>query len=82
MYNQPHLARETAVGRFYPLSAYLVGLYGHRLVDRGIFSILAELDRLLPPERHITSEDIEQFCRTLGKAKPSATAEPTAAEVG
>ncbi|MGA2659368.1 MAG: hypothetical protein ABSH34_17830 [Verrucomicrobiota bacterium] len=38
---------------------------------RNIFDALADLERLLPPERHVTEEDIANLCRTLGKAKPS-----------
>lgn len=67
---QDHLARETAVGKFFPLSACLLALYADNRVDRNIFSVLAELDRMLPPDRHVTAEDNFNFCHSLGKAAP------------
>ncbi len=51
------LARDTKVGMFYPLSAYLFELYDLGTVARDIFSVLGELDRLLPTERLVTAKD-------------------------
>src|ERR1035441_10424998 len=44
---QCYLARKTAVGMFVPLSACLLALYDRKQVNRDIFAVLAELDRLL-----------------------------------
>ena len=47
---QPSLACNTRVGTFYPLSAYLLYLYISGEVERNIFSVLVELDQVLPRE--------------------------------
>ena len=69
---QPCLARKTAVGMFYPLTAYMLHLYRSQQAGRNIFSVLAELDRLLPEDRWVTQEDIRQFCLSCGNIKPLA----------
>ncbi len=65
---QPSYARRTAVGTFYPLSAFIAALYERGRANRDIFTALAELDRLLPAERPVTSRDIVNFCQSLGEA--------------
>jgi hypothetical protein len=67
---QPSCVRRTAVGTFYPLSAFIAALYERRKANRNIFTALAELDRLLPAERPVTTRDIVNFCQSLGEAKP------------
>ncbi len=67
---QPSYARRTAVGTFYPLSAFIAALYERRRANRNIFTALVELDRLLPAERPVTTRDIVNFCQSLGEAKP------------
>lgn len=69
-YYQAYQARETNVGMFYPLTAYMVSQYNIMAMSRNIFAALAELDRLLPPERHVTEKEVALYCRSLGKAKP------------
>ena len=54
---QPSLARQTKLGTFYPLSAYLAKLFEDGSVNRNIFSALAELDNILPKERPVTEQD-------------------------
>ena len=66
---QEHQARQTAVGMFYPLTAYLVELYRRGQADRDLFSALAEVDRALPADRRSTLEDTMHMVRTLGKGK-------------
>ena len=61
---QPSLSRKTAVGTFYPLAAYLLELYLGRDVDRNIFSVLADLDRILPQEQFVTSQTGNGKART------------------
>jgi len=67
---QAFMARKTRVGTFYPLTAYIQALYVGGALNRNIFAALAELERLMPPERHVTEKEILDFCRSLGKAKP------------
>jgi len=67
---QALMARKTRVGTFYPLTAYMQAQYAGRAMSRNIFAALAELDPLMPPERHVTEMEILDLCRTLGKAKP------------
>ncbi|MGA2662966.1 MAG: hypothetical protein ABSH34_36265, partial [Verrucomicrobiota bacterium] len=67
---QPYLARKTRVGTFYPLTAYMLAQYAGGAMNRNIFAALAELDPLMPPERHVTDKEILDFCQSLGKAKP------------
>ena len=69
---QPCLARKTSVGMFYPLTAYMLFLYRSRQAGRNIFSVLAELDRLLPADRWLTLENIKQACASRC-FKPVAT---------
>ena len=73
---QPHLARKTSGGMYYPLCAHLLALYNRKLVNRNLLSVLAELDRLLPPERRVTIADSLNFCRTLGKETAQASPKP------
>jgi len=72
---QPTLARETRYGTFFPLSAYLAKLYELGNVNRNIFSMLAELDNLLPKERLVTAED-DKYSPISSKPKPQAPADP------
>ncbi len=67
---QPSCARRTTVGTFYPLSAFIAALYERRRGNRNIFTALAELDRLLPAERPVTTRYIVNFCQSLSEAKP------------
>jgi hypothetical protein len=67
---QPSCTRRTAVGTFYPLSAFMAALYERGRASRHIFTVLVELDRLLPAERPVTARDIVNFCQSLGEAKP------------
>ena len=76
---QPYFTRETAIGMFFPLSDYLLALYAEHPVDRNIFSVLAELDRVLPPDRLLTAEDTLHLIHSRGKAaplSPGPTAQP------
>lgn len=65
-----HLSRNTATGTFVPLSAYLAALYADGVVNRDIFTVLTELNDLLPPDRLVTTKDLLHFCKNLGKATP------------
>ena len=67
---QPSYTRRTAVGTFYPVSAFIAVLYERGRANRHIFAALVELDRLLPAERPVTARDIVNFCQSLGEAKP------------
>jgi hypothetical protein len=67
---QAHQARQTSVGMFYPLTAYMLARYSVRAMNRSIFAALGELEPLMPSERHVTSKEFANFCKTLGRAKP------------
>ena len=76
------MARKTAVGTFVPLSAYLLTLYDRKQVNRDIFAVLAELDRLLPSDRLVTTKDQLNFCSSLGKAEPLPPEPPVDPQTG
>ena len=79
---QCYLARKTAVGTFVPLSAYLLTLYDLKQVNRDIFAVLAELDRLLPPDRPVTTKGLLDLCPRLGKAEPLPPEPPVDSPTG
>ena len=79
---QCYLARKTAVGTFVPLSAYLLTLYDRKQVNRDIFAMLAELDRLLPPDRMVTTKGLLDLCHSLGKAEPLPPEPPVDPQTG
>ena len=79
---QCYLSRKTAVGTFIPLSAYLLTLYDRKQVNRDIFVVLAELDRLLPPDRLVTTKGLLDFCHSLGKAEPLPPEPPVDSRTG
>jgi len=72
---QPSLARQTKLGTFYPLSAYLAKLYDDGSVNRNIFSALAELDNILPKECPVTAKD-DKYCLAAAKVTAQEPAEP------
>lgn len=50
---QPTQFRKTPVGTFVSLSAVIAALYENKLVDRSIFEVLADVDRVFPPDQPV-----------------------------
>jgi hypothetical protein len=57
----------TATGTYLPLTYFLMALYLRETANRNPFEMLRELDGFLPPDRRSTLQDIQHFCRTMGK---------------